>query len=94
MTDFERYLGEYGKPLAPILEKHGAEVLAATPEPQILEGAYDRNFTVVIKFPSAEAVQRWHASPEYQPLKDKRGGLTNPDNSVMLVASAFAGLPG
>lgn len=93
IPNLEQYLSEYGMPLAPILGNYGAEVLVATPELKMLEGTYEHTFTVVIKFPSAEAVESWYHSPEYQPLKAKRAELTNMASSRIAIAPAFEGLP-
>lgn len=93
IPDLETYLTEYGMPLIPILSRYGAEVLVATPEPKVLEGSYDHTFTVVVKFPSAEAVESWYKSPEYQPLKAKRAALTNPSSTCVVVVPTFEGLP-
>ncbi|MGB6295261.1 MAG: DUF1330 domain-containing protein [Rivularia sp. (in: cyanobacteria)] len=89
----EKYLKEYGIPLAPILESYGAEVLLATPELKIIEGSYEHNFTVIIKFPSDEVAHKFYQSSEYQPLKAKRMELTNSATSRFVIAPAFLGLP-
>ncbi len=89
ITDMERFFGEYAMHMQPINQAHGVEVLVGSPEVEALEGSYDRNFTVVLKFPSAQAAQAWYADPDYQPLKAKRQELTNPGTSSMILAPAF-----
>ncbi|MFK8183900.1 MAG: DUF1330 domain-containing protein [Phormidesmis sp.] len=91
--DLEKHFQSYGIPLFPLLQSYGAEVLIATSELAVLEGAYEHNLTAVIKFPSAEAVQRFYQSPEYQPLKAKRLENTRPETSRLVIAPVFTGLP-
>ena len=89
ITDMEAFFRDYAMPLQPLNQKYGVEVLVGTPEVTTLEGDYDKNFTVVIKFPSAEKQAQWYADPDYQPLIAKRQELTNIGNSTLVVAPAF-----
>ncbi len=89
VTDMEGFFERYAAPLQPINQRHGVEVLAGTPSVSVLEGDYDRNLTVVLRFPSAEAQQNWYADTEYQPLKEARLKLTDPAASTLIVAPAF-----
>ncbi len=89
ITDMERFFGEYAMQMQPINQAHGVEVLVGSPEVEALEGTYDRNFTVVLRFPSANAARAWYADPDYQPLKAKRQELTNPGTSSLILAPAF-----
>ena len=93
ITDMEAFFNDYALPLQPLNRKYGVEVLVGTPEVTTLEGDYDKNFTVVLKFPSAEKQAQWYADPDYQPLIAKRRALTNLDNTTMVVAPAFQGPP-
>ena len=68
----DEYIQRYGLPLLEMFEKVGAEVLAVSPAPVVLEGEWTGNWTVVLKFPSMEAAQQWYESEEYQPLKELR----------------------
>ena len=49
----------------PIHDHHG-KVLVADQRPQVLEGEWFGNQTVVIEFESVEAARTWYESPEYQ----------------------------
>lgn len=89
ITDKERFFAEYAGPSQPIQQKHGVEVLAGAPEVNVLEGNYDKNFTVLLKFPSAQAHKEWYSDPDYQPLKDIRRQTTNPENTTLLVIPQF-----
>ena len=68
----DEYIQRYGLPMLEMFEKLGAEVLAVSPTPVVLEGEWSGNWTVVVKFPSMEAAQQFYESEEYQPLKELR----------------------
>jgi len=72
VKNHEEYLQRYGKLVLPMLEKIGAQVVALSPAPKVLEGSWAGNWTVVIRFPSMAVAQAWYNSAEYQPLKDLR----------------------
>jgi len=86
----DRFFSEYAGPLGPIHQRHGVEVLVATPEVEVLEGEYSKNFTVVLKFPSAKAQADWYSDPDYQPLKEIRAQTTNESRSTLLLAPHFS----
>lgn len=89
VTDMAAFFERYAGPLQAIHERHGAKVLAATAEPTVLEGRYEKSLTVVLEFPSAEAQASWYADPDYQPLLQTRRALTDTDTSVALVVPAL-----
>lgn len=80
----ERYVG----PLQAINARHGVELIVGTPSVQVLEGSYDKDLTVVLKFPSAQAQAAWYGDPDYQPLLKIRHAVTNTETSIALVAPA------
>ena len=41
-------------------------MLAADPNPEVLEGEWHGNQTVVLEFESVEAARAWYESPAYQ----------------------------
>lgn len=93
VTDPENYAAEYGAHVGSLLAEHGGEVLAVSPQPDVLEGRHDGRAVVVIRFPSADAASDWYNSDAYAPLKAVRAKYTNTDNSDMLLLPAFAGMP-
>ncbi|MEO0421168.1 MAG: DUF1330 domain-containing protein [Pseudomonadota bacterium] len=93
VSDRDTFMRDYAGPLQPLNEKHGATVIAASAQAQVLEGEYDRNLTVVLKFPSAAAQQAWYDDPAYQPLIQRRQELTNTDGSTLIVVPAAQGEP-
>ena len=66
ITDPERY-GAYPPAVMPTLVAHGAEVLVADNESEVVEGE-PSSVTIVLKFPSREAARAWYDSPEYQEI--------------------------
>lgn len=70
ITDPKRF-EDYGPGVMPLLQKHGAEVLAADFESETLEGEA-RKVNVVLKFPSAEAARNWYNDPAYGPVRQIR----------------------
>jgi len=90
ITNTDRFFSEYVEHLGPIHQKHGVEVLAGTPEADVQEGEYNKNFTVVLKFPSAEAQANWYSDPDYQSLKKVRTETTNPKRSTLVVVPQFS----
>jgi uncharacterized protein (DUF1330 family) len=65
---YERYLEGF----MPVFERYDGEVLAADDEPEVLEGEWPAARTVIIRFPSDEALRRWYHSPEYQQVAELR----------------------
>ncbi len=89
ITDMDRFFSDYVGHLGPIHKKYGVEVMVGTPEVEVQEGEYNKNFTVVLKFPSAKAQADWYSDPDYQPLKKVRAQTTNAKNSTIIVAPQF-----
>ncbi|NOT56794.1 MAG: DUF1330 domain-containing protein [Deltaproteobacteria bacterium] len=68
----EEDMQRYGKFVIAMFEQIGAQVVALSPTPTVVEGSWSGNWTVVIRFPSMAVAEAWYNSPEYQPLKDLR----------------------
>ncbi|MBC2778098.1 DUF1330 domain-containing protein [Parasphingopyxis marina] len=82
ITNTEDYK-KYGAVVGPTLAPHGAEVLAADPASEPMEGE-PCDVTVVIKFPSKEAAKGWYNSPEYQAILPLR--TDNSEGAAVLAA--------
>ncbi len=82
----EEYVQRYGLPILAMFEDVGAEVLAVSPAPVVLEGEWNGNWTVVIRFPGMQAAQDWYKSPEYQALKELRINELTEGGTAVLVA--------
>lgn len=95
VKNHEDYVQRYAMPVIGQLQKHGVEILAASPTPTVLEGAWPGNWTVILRFPSMAIAQSWYASDEYQPLKSLRiDELTNSGSVILLDAFDPASLGG
>ena len=57
---------QYVDGVFPILRKYDGEVLVAHDDVDVLEGAWNPQRTIVLKFPSVERAREWYESPEYQ----------------------------
>ena len=65
LTDPEAF-EEYRPIVVPLLQKHGAEILAADYQPTFLEGD-SRRACIVMRFGSESAVMEFYNDPAYQP---------------------------
>jgi len=62
----------YAQFAIPILLKHGGQMIAGSPSPNIKEGDWNGNWAAVLQFPSMEAAEGWYNSEEYKPYKQLR----------------------
>jgi uncharacterized protein (DUF1330 family) len=62
----------YAQFAIPILMKHGGQMIAGTPAPNVKEGEWNGNWAAVLQFPSMDAAEGWYNSEEYQPYKNLR----------------------
>ncbi|HZR82929.1 MAG TPA: DUF1330 domain-containing protein [Candidatus Binatia bacterium] len=73
----------YVRAFLPIFRKYDGELLAAVDEPPPTEGEWPYDRTVVIRFPSREAAEKWYRSAEYQEIaRDRYAGTKS--NVVIL----------
>jgi uncharacterized protein (DUF1330 family) len=85
VKDYQAYGEQYGMPVARMFAEVGAEVLVATNQPDVLEGSWPGNWTVVVKVPSAEIARALYDSDEYAPFKKARiEQLTNETHFAIL----------
>ncbi|MEM5583819.1 MULTISPECIES: DUF1330 domain-containing protein [unclassified Roseibium] len=64
VTDKETLLA-YREKAAEALAKHGGSVVAADPEPLVLEAAFETpNVAALLSFPDADAAKAWRADPD------------------------------
>ena len=59
---------EYRKQVKATIDQYGGRFLVRGGAHELLEGEADIHRTVVLEFPSMEALKRWYHSPEYAPL--------------------------
>ena len=85
INDFEMF-NKYPPLVRPLLEKHGAKVLAMEINPRALEGT-PKTMNAIIEFPSENAVDNFYNDREYQAFIDLRHKSTS--NCTMLVLKQF-----
>ena len=86
VTNEEGYLS-YVAAVGPTILAHKGEILVAGPGSEAIEGTPGA-VTVVLKFPSTDALRGWYDSPEYQAIIHLRtdnteGGMVIADEFVM-----------
>ena len=72
VPDIDAYRREYARQVLPQLGALGARVLVASGTPEVLEGKWPSDWTVVIRFPDRATAMRWYESEAYAPLKRVR----------------------
>jgi uncharacterized protein (DUF1330 family) len=82
IADLDGYQG-YVPGVLPLLQKHGAQVLAADFGATALEGQA-RGVNVLLRFPSEEAARAWYNDAEYQPVKQIRLRSTASGSIVLM----------
>ncbi|MFD3926955.1 DUF1330 domain-containing protein [Streptomyces sp. NPDC058614] len=65
-------MAAYGRAAAASIAEGGAAVLAADPGPQVLEGEWHGDRTVVLEFESVAAARAWYESAAYEKAKPLR----------------------
>lgn len=71
ITDREEY-GTYEAGFMEILTEFGGQLLAVDEQGETIEGEWPYTRTVILNFPSADAMKRWYESPQYQKLAQHR----------------------
>ena len=62
VKDYAAYGEQYGMPVGQMFAEVGAEILVATPNPEVLEGDWPGNWTVIVKVPSARIARELYES--------------------------------
>lgn len=89
VNDWESFNADYAPAAVGGIFAAGGELLVATPEATVVEGSYDHNWTVVVRFPSQEAATGFYESADYQAVLPVRLAATNTDTSVLVMAPQF-----
>lgn len=74
----------YERASAPTLATTGASVLVVDAAPQVLEGEWHGDRTVMLEFESVEAARAWYESAAYQEAKPLRQAAA--DTNAVIVA--------
>ena len=76
---------EYRKVVPATIEKYGGEYIIRGGAAEALEGDWNPNRVVVLKFESLERAKEWYNSDEYQAILSLRTGASN-GNVIMVDA--------
>ncbi|XUL93396.1 DUF1330 domain-containing protein [Streptomyces galilaeus] len=74
----------YGRAAGPSIAEGGASVLVADGRPQLLEGEWHGDRTVVLEFDSVEAARAWYESEAYGRAKPLRHAAA--DTNAVIVS--------
>jgi uncharacterized protein (DUF1330 family) len=74
----------YGRAAAPSMVQAGANPLVVDTQPQVLEGEWHGDRTVIVEFDSVEAARSWYDSAGYAKAKTLRQAAA--ESNVVLVA--------
>jgi uncharacterized protein (DUF1330 family) len=83
--DFETFK-DYPPLVAPLLQKHGARLLAMDTNPKALEGT-PKTMNAIVEFPSEQAVYNFYNDPQYQSFIRLRHNSTS--NCTMIILNQF-----
>ncbi|WP_057465367.1 DUF1330 domain-containing protein [Pseudovibrio sp. POLY-S9] len=89
--DVDRYFNDYSAHLGSISARHGVERIAVSQHPDVIEGTYQKENTLILKFANRAVFDAWYNDPEYQPYKKIRHSVTDPNASTIVVLPAFQG---
>lgn len=84
IDDREAYLSQYIPSVMPTLFAYNAKVLVAAADPQVVEGEWAGNQTVVIEFESREIAEAWYNSSEYAAVRPLRLNAASVNNAVLV----------
>jgi uncharacterized protein (DUF1330 family) len=73
----------YGAAAAPSIVESGAGVLAVDTQPQVLEGQWHGDQTVILEFESVDAARAWYESVGYGEAKPLRHAAAD-TNAVII----------
>ncbi len=85
ITDPQKY-APYVPNVMPILAKYGAEIVAADKSAITVDGD-ERDLTVIIKFPTPEALTELISDPDYTPWMETR--LASTTNRATIIVGEF-----
>ena len=77
-------MGAYIQAAMSTLFAAGGTVVVAGPPADVIEGEWHGDQTVILEFPSVEAVRGWYNSPEYQSVVGQRHAAA--ESNVVIVA--------
>ncbi|MGW1024255.1 DUF1330 domain-containing protein [Streptomyces sp. NPDC002577] len=85
-------MAAYAQASAPSLAESGASILVADTQPQVLEGDWHGDQTIVLEFASVEAARAWYESAVYEKAKPLRQAAAD-TNAVIVTGFAVPSQP-
>lgn len=76
---YDRYVARF----ADSLDDFDGQLLAADEHPAVIEGPWDADKVVLIRFPDQHEFERWATSPTYQTISEDRIAATT--STVLLI---------
>jgi uncharacterized protein (DUF1330 family) len=80
---YERYVARF----MAVLTQYGGRLLAADEEADVLEGEWDHDKIIIMRFEDRPAFDKWAGSAEYQEISKDRVAATD---GVVLVATGIS----
>jgi uncharacterized protein (DUF1330 family) len=85
ITDRAAY-NRYQAKFLDVFRKFKGELLAADENPEVVEGDWNREKVILMRFPDRESFKEWAFSPEYREIsKDRAAG----SEGVFLLVKSF-----
>lgn len=94
ITDWDRYLEEYLPAAGEVVDDHGGTLNVWNRDPDVIEGEWDHNMTVVVEFPSVEDARAWYEDPAYEEVKSVRHDACEYSHAIITAEFSEADLPG
>lgn len=63
---------QYVSAVVPVVEAFGGTYLVRGSNVRAIEGEWEHDRMVVLRFPTEQAAMKWYESEEYRPLRDLR----------------------
>ena len=80
----EAGIGVYAQQAVPTIAQAGGRVIVADNAPELIEGSWHGQRTVVLEFDTAEAARNWYNSHDYQAVVGLRHAAA--DSNAVIVA--------
>lgn len=86
ITNLDSY-NRYQSRFMEVFGRFTGTLLAADPDPQVVEGSWDREKVILMSFPDEHSFQEWAQSPDYQEISiDRKFG----SDGIVLLAKGLS----
>ena len=80
----EAQINAYAQQAIPTILQAGGQVLVADDAPELIEGSWHGQRTIILEFESVETARNWYRPAEYQGLASRRHAAA--DSNAVIVA--------